>query len=74
MQILLVYMYLLNVPSASSRYFNKIKTNVLFREIAHLIARNSLRDLSTERLGSKYAVLTHTFTSGVGSNGPFTHP
>ena len=37
----LVYIYLLNVPSFSSRYFNKIKTNVAFREIARLIARNS---------------------------------
>ena len=60
MQILLVYMYLLNMLSASSRYLYKIKTNVSFREMAHLIARNSLRELSTERLGSKYAVLTHT--------------
>ena len=42
MQIRLVYMYLLNVPCVSSRYFNKIKTNVSFREIARLIARNSL--------------------------------
>ena len=41
-QIRLVYMYLLNVPSVSSRYFNKIKTNVSIREIARLIARNSL--------------------------------
>ena len=36
-------MYLLSVPSVSSRYFNKIKTKVLFREIARLIARNSLQ-------------------------------
>ena len=35
-------MYLLNVPSVSSRYFKKNKRNVLFREIARLIARNSL--------------------------------
>ena len=40
MQIRLVYMYLLNVPSVSSRYFNKIQ-NVSFREIARIIARNS---------------------------------
>ena len=33
----LVYIYLLNVPSFSSRYFNKT-----FREIARFIARNSL--------------------------------
>ena len=33
-----IYMYLLNVPSFSSPYFNK--TNVSFREIACLIARN----------------------------------
>ena len=37
----LVYIHLLNVPSFSSRYFNKNKTNVSFREIARLIARNS---------------------------------
>ena len=37
-----VYIYLLNVPSFSSRYFNKIKTNVSFRESVRLIARNSL--------------------------------
>ena len=34
----LVYIYLLNVPS-----FQQNKTNVAFREIARLIARNSLR-------------------------------
>ena len=33
-----LYIYLLNLPSFSSRYFNKTK----FREIARLIARNSL--------------------------------
>ena len=37
----LVYMYLLNVPSVSSRYVNKIKRNVSFREMTRLIARNS---------------------------------
>ena len=33
--------YLLNVPSFSSRYFNKLKINVSFREVARLIARTS---------------------------------
>ena len=42
----LVYIYLLNVPSFSSRYFKK-KTNVSFREIARLIARNSLEVYGT---------------------------
>ena len=34
------YIYLLNVPSFSS-FFQQNKTNVSFREIARLIARNS---------------------------------
>ena len=34
-------LYLLNVPSFSSRLFQQNKTNVSFREIARLIARNS---------------------------------
>ena len=38
----LVYIYLLNVPSFSSLFFQQNKTNVSFREIARLIARNSL--------------------------------
>ena len=38
----LLYIYLLNVPSFSSRYCKKNKINVSFREIASLIARNSL--------------------------------
>ena len=38
----LVYIFLLNVPSFSSHYFKQNKTNVSFREIARLIARNSL--------------------------------
>ena len=40
----LVNVYLLNVPSVSSPYFNKtgsITKNVSFREMARLIARNS---------------------------------
>ena len=37
----LAYIYLLSVPSVSSRCFNKNKMNVLFREIARLMARNS---------------------------------
>ena len=43
MQIWLVYTYLLNVPSVSTRHFNKLKTNVSFREILRLIARNSFK-------------------------------
>ena len=35
-------MYLLSVPSVSSRYFNKIKRTSYLGKIARLIARNSL--------------------------------
>ena len=35
-------MYLLNVHGVSNPYFNKINTNVSFREIARLITRNRL--------------------------------
>ena len=34
-------MYLLSVPSVSSRYFNKIKRTSYLGKIARLIARNS---------------------------------
>ena len=38
----LVKIYILNVPSISQSLFPQNKMNVSFREIAHLIARNSL--------------------------------
>ena len=38
-----LYIYLLNVPSFSRSLFQQNKTNVSFREIARLIARNSLK-------------------------------
>ena len=37
-----LYIYLLNVPSFSSRYFNKIKRTSRLGEITRLMARNSL--------------------------------
>ena len=43
MHIRLVNVYLLNVPSVCSNYFNSKKTNVSFREMASLIARKSYK-------------------------------
>ena len=75
----LVYIYLLNVPSFSSRYFNKIKTNVSFREIVRLIARNSLKDkTSVKSKGKLLKIVTvaymHTYMHNVFStNGELSY-
>ena len=47
--IRLVYVLLLNVPSVSSP-----NTNVSFREMARLIARNSLRHVRLSRIGQSF--------------------
>ena len=54
----LVYIYLLNVPSFSSRYFNKIKRTSHYREIARLIARNSY-DYTTGIIFEGYSQASH---------------
>ena len=50
----LVYIYLLNVPSFSSRYFNKIKRKSRFREIARLIARNALYHIEHSIIANRF--------------------
>ena len=42
MHLRLVNVYLLNVPTISSPYFNKIKRTSRLREMTRFIARNSL--------------------------------
>ena len=43
----LVFMYFLNVPRVSSPFFQQNKTNVSFRKIVRLFARNPLYTSST---------------------------